>query len=88
MCAIHVREAKDGDKVEAGLALVAPGNFHMLLKGSPGRYSVEVKMVQWYVSSDRRSTSCFIRSRNLPDRMLQLPFSPEWGPMELKAWSQ
>ena len=36
MCAIHVREAKDGDKVEAGLALVAPGNFHMLLKGSPG----------------------------------------------------
>jgi len=43
VCAIRVREAEDGDKVEPGLALVAPGNFHMLLKHSPGGYLVEIK---------------------------------------------
>lgn len=43
VCAIRVREAKDGDKLEPGLALVAPGNFHMLLKGSPGCHRVEVR---------------------------------------------
>ena len=43
MCAIRVREAEDGARVESGLALVAPGTFHMLLKGSAGRYRVEVK---------------------------------------------
>ena len=43
LCAIRVREAVDGDKVEPGLALVAPGNFHMLLKRSPTGYQVEIK---------------------------------------------
>jgi two-component system chemotaxis response regulator CheB len=43
LCAITVREAEGGDKLEPGLALVAPGNFHMLLKGMPGSYRVEVK---------------------------------------------
>ena len=43
LCAIRVREAEDGDKLEPGLALVAAGNFHMLLKGSPGCYRVEVR---------------------------------------------
>lgn len=43
LCAIEVREAEDGDKVEPGLALVAPGNFHMLLQRSPGGYRVEIK---------------------------------------------
>jgi two-component system chemotaxis response regulator CheB len=42
-CGIRVREAEDGDPVEAGLALVAPGNFHMLLKRAPSGYRVEVK---------------------------------------------
>jgi len=41
--AIRVREAEDGDKIETGLALVAPGNFHMLLKRVPVGYRVEVK---------------------------------------------
>ncbi len=41
---IQVREAKDGDKIEPGQALVAPGGFHTHLKRSfGGRYSVEVK---------------------------------------------
>lgn len=43
LCAIRVREAEDGDKVEPGLALVAPGNFHMLLRRSPTGYHVAIK---------------------------------------------
>ncbi|HWD00321.1 MAG TPA: chemotaxis response regulator protein-glutamate methylesterase [Candidatus Sulfopaludibacter sp.] len=43
LCAIRVREAEDGDRVEPGLALVAPGNFHMLLQRSPTGYRVEIK---------------------------------------------
>jgi two-component system chemotaxis response regulator CheB len=42
-CAIRVREAEDGDRVEPGLALVAPGNFHTLLRRAPVGYRVEVK---------------------------------------------
>ncbi len=42
-CAIRVREAEDGDRVEPGLALVAPGNFHMLLRRSLSGYQVEIK---------------------------------------------
>lgn len=34
ICPMEVREARDGDSVERGLALVAPGNFHMLLRKS------------------------------------------------------
>lgn len=38
-----VREARDNDSVVPGLALVAPGNFHMILRRSGARYYVEVK---------------------------------------------
>ncbi|MFP5276116.1 MAG: chemotaxis response regulator protein-glutamate methylesterase [Acidobacteriota bacterium] len=43
ICPIRVREAEDGDKLEPGLALVAPGNFHMLLRRSVSGYHVEIK---------------------------------------------
>jgi two-component system chemotaxis response regulator CheB len=43
LCKIEVREAKDGDAVLPGLALIAPGNYHMLLARSGARYYVEVK---------------------------------------------
>jgi two-component system, chemotaxis family, protein-glutamate methylesterase/glutaminase len=43
LCAIRVREAEDGDNVEPGLALVAPGNFHMLLQRSLANYRIEIK---------------------------------------------
>lgn len=43
LCTVRVREAQNGDRVEPGLALVAPGNFHMLLRGSPAGYRVEIK---------------------------------------------
>jgi two-component system chemotaxis response regulator CheB len=40
---INVKEAKDGDSVLNGQALLAPGNFHMLLRRSGARYYVQVK---------------------------------------------
>lgn len=43
LCQIEVREAKDGDSVLNGQALIAPGNFHMLLRRSGARYYVNVK---------------------------------------------
>ncbi len=43
LCAIEVREARDGDAVRTGLALVAPGDFHMLLRRVGGRYHVQVQ---------------------------------------------
>ncbi|HEX5357554.1 MAG TPA: chemotaxis response regulator protein-glutamate methylesterase [Aquabacterium sp.] len=38
MCAIDVREAKDGDRVERGLALIAPGGKHLQLRKAGGQY--------------------------------------------------
>lgn len=40
---IKVKEARDGDSVANGQALLAPGNYHMLLKRSGARYFVQVK---------------------------------------------
>ena len=40
---ITVKEAHDGDSISNGQALLAPGNFHMLLKRSGARYYVQVK---------------------------------------------
>jgi len=43
LCPFEVREAADGDAVRPGLALIAPGNFHMLLTRSGANYAVRVK---------------------------------------------
>jgi two-component system chemotaxis response regulator CheB len=43
LCPFEVKEASDGDTVRQGRALLAPGNFHMLLKRSGAQYYVEVK---------------------------------------------
>ncbi|MBI9074744.1 MAG: chemotaxis response regulator protein-glutamate methylesterase [Desulfatibacillum sp.] len=43
LCQIAVKEAEDGDPVLPGRALIAPGNYHMLLKRSGARYYVNVK---------------------------------------------
>lgn len=43
LSAIEVREAQNGDSVIPGVALLAPGNFHMLLRRSGARYYVEVR---------------------------------------------
>ena len=43
ICQISVKEAENNDTVIRGRALIAPGNFHMLLKRSGARYFVEIK---------------------------------------------
>jgi len=43
VCAVEVREARDGDPVVPGVALVAPGNRHLLLQASGAHYLVRVK---------------------------------------------
>ncbi len=43
LCAVEVREARNNDSVLPGVALVAPGNYHMLLKRGGARYFVEVR---------------------------------------------
>jgi two-component system chemotaxis response regulator CheB len=42
LCAMNVREAKDGDRLERGVVLIAPGGRHMQLKKNGGQYYVAV----------------------------------------------
>lgn len=43
ICPMEVKEACEGDLLTAGRALIAPGNFHMLLRKGPDGYRVQVK---------------------------------------------
>jgi two-component system chemotaxis response regulator CheB len=43
LCQLEVREARDNDPVVPGVALIAPGNHHMLLYRSGGSYLVKIK---------------------------------------------
>ena len=43
ICRIEVKEAEDGDSVINGRALIAPGNFHMLIRRNGAQYFVNVK---------------------------------------------
>jgi two-component system chemotaxis response regulator CheB len=43
ICPMQVKEAEDGDAVVPGRALVAPGNFHMVLRDGGSGYRVQVK---------------------------------------------
>ena len=43
LSAMTIKEAKDGDSLLNGVALLAPGNYHMLLKRSGANYYVRVK---------------------------------------------
>jgi two-component system chemotaxis response regulator CheB len=40
---IEVREARDGDRLRRGCALIAPGGKHMLLQRSGAQYHVEIR---------------------------------------------
>ena len=42
-CPMEVREAEHGEEVSPGLALVAPGGKHLVLRPNRGQYRVEVK---------------------------------------------
>jgi two-component system chemotaxis response regulator CheB len=41
-CRIRVREAQDGDRVDRGVALIAPGNRHLVVRREAGCFSVRV----------------------------------------------
>lgn len=61
LCKISVKEAQDNDTVITGRALIAPGNYHTLLKRSGARYYVEVKEGP-LVSRHRPSVDVLFRS--------------------------
>ncbi len=42
LCAMEVKEACQGDELQPGRALIAPGGFHMLVKRHPGGHHVEL----------------------------------------------
>jgi len=60
-CEIEVREARNGDRVIPGLALIAPGNYHMLLKRSGATYYVGIKSGP-LVSRHRPSVNVLFKS--------------------------
>ncbi len=43
LCAMEVREARNGDRLERGLVLIAPGGLHMQLYKNAGQYYVRVQ---------------------------------------------
>jgi two-component system, chemotaxis family, protein-glutamate methylesterase/glutaminase len=43
LCAIEVKEACNGDEIRVGRALIAPGNFHMIVQRSGDKYRVQVQ---------------------------------------------
>ncbi len=60
-CNITVKEAENGDSVIRGRALIAPGNFHTLLKRQGAKYFVEIKQGP-LVSRHRPSVDVLFRS--------------------------
>ena len=42
ICEMSIREAKDGERLERGVVLIAPGNRHMSLRKAGGQYFVKV----------------------------------------------
>lgn len=43
LCALEVREAVNNDTIQPGLVLLAPGNYHMVVRRSGARYYVNVQ---------------------------------------------
>lgn len=60
-CRVSVKEAEDNDTIIRGRALIAPGNFHILLRRSGARYYVEIKNGP-LVSRHRPSVDVLFRS--------------------------
>lgn len=60
-CNITVKEAENGDSVIRGRALIAPGNYHILLKRQGAKYYVEIKQGP-LVSRHRPSVDVLFRS--------------------------
>jgi two-component system, chemotaxis family, protein-glutamate methylesterase/glutaminase len=60
-CAIEVKEAADGDRIEAGRVLIAPGNSHLLVQRSGASYMAHVSDGP-LVSRHRPSVDVLFRS--------------------------
>jgi len=60
-CKVNVKEAEDNDTILRGRALIAPGNYHLLLKRSGARYHVQIKSGP-LVSRHRPSVDVLFRS--------------------------
>lgn len=60
-CAVTVKEARDGDRLLRGHALIAPGGRHTLLRRSGAAYAVEVRQGP-LVSRHRPSVDVLFRS--------------------------
>jgi two-component system chemotaxis response regulator CheB len=43
LCILEVREAVDGEPLQGGTALVAPGDYHLLVRRSPAGYRAELQ---------------------------------------------
>ncbi|MCG8374359.1 MAG: chemotaxis response regulator protein-glutamate methylesterase [Balneolales bacterium] len=43
ICKVNVKEAEDGDHIQQGSVLIAPGNYHMLVEKSGARYYTRIK---------------------------------------------
>ncbi|MDY8107617.1 chemotaxis response regulator protein-glutamate methylesterase [Fulvimarina sp. 2208YS6-2-32] len=61
LCRIEVREATTGDRLVPGLALIAPGDYHMIVHRSGAQYRVEVREGP-LVSRHRPSVDVLFRS--------------------------
>lgn len=61
ICQVTVKEAVDNDTILRGQVLIAPGNYHMMIKRSGARYYVEVKEGP-LVSRHRPSVDVLFRS--------------------------
>ncbi len=61
ICELEVKEAEDGDRLYQGRVLIAPGNYHMLLKRIGKEYVVEIKQAP-LVNRHRPSVDVLFRS--------------------------
>lgn len=61
VCKINVREAKHGDRISSGVALIAPGGKHMVVKRSGAMYFVDI-IDGPLVSRHRPSVDVLMRS--------------------------
>jgi two-component system, chemotaxis family, protein-glutamate methylesterase/glutaminase len=61
LCALEIKEAEDGDLVQAGRVLIAPGNQHMVLRRTGSRYSVNI-VEGPHVSRHRPAVDVLFRS--------------------------
>lgn len=61
ICAVEIREAKDGDRLQNGLALIAPGDYHMALCKDARGYFVKIEYGE-KVSSHRPSVDYLFNS--------------------------